>query len=562
MSGLSDILGVNDGVNLRRSVASRIYPEAAEIDYYNGDIKGFLDNHERYDVMGADWDSPAGKQLQSEKRDIDLFTRSSVGYYRTVNNEWVIPDVPSFADANGDNRRQDWEPLNLDPRGNPVYVKGARTNVRSTEDKVSLNVIHPRFPGGILNWGLNASRLNYSGTRDASFIFNPWIDQNTPDYLKRLDGREYKLLELGPVYAQNVYANYSFSAFSAWPEAPKYIRWLSPLIVNKINVGVSYTHTGANLTMHKYAYNDTLQDLSDSTTGANFSSHRIDIPVSVETRTFSLGRWPKQTYLSLAGGMNLSYLMRNIPDMYYPIDANNDLPQTWKGVAYDPADMTMMNADHSEYLSRRKNTKMLNSTSSWFAARVSVPSIVELLNSMHLLNGGYVTGSDRKLNVALKLTKSKDAITNTNNGLLPSTRSAFPTYSKTAGQPAQRMGKIYNEEIPPQETSSLDYSLNYMPRISDLGKIKLLGSLFRYTIGWFDRGREKDTPVFLPLEYNGGRQTTKDPVTGQAAKGRYSGFGVGIRFSDNFELKYIHSSSDNGYNYSNKTDGGAVIVRF
>ena len=551
-----------EGLKLKDKEGKPLYSAIAEVNYYNGNIGGFLANYKGCKLKNLDWEMPVGKQLKDEKKDIDLFTKSSLSYSHTTNDERIKPDVPKYTDLNGDNRRQDWEPLNLDPSGNPIYVKGASTNVRSTEDRVSLNVIHPRFPGGILNWGLNVSRLNYNGTRDANFTFNPWIDQFTPDYLKRLDGKEYKLLELGPVYAQNIYANYSFSTFSAWPDAPKYISWLSPILVNKINVGVSYTRTSANLTAHKYAYNDTLRDLSDKTTDANFSSNRIDIPVSVESRTFPLFTWPKQIYLSLACGMKLSYLMRNMSDMYYPIDANNELPTSWRGIAYDTADMSVMSADYSEYLGKRKNSKTLNAMSSWFSARVSMPSIVELLNSIHLVKSGYAPGSDKKLNIALKWTKSKDAITNTNNGLLPSTRSAFPTYSKIAGQPAQRMGNIYYEETAPQETTSFDYSSNYMPRISDLGKIKLLGSLFRYTIGWLDRGREKDTPVFLPIEFNGGRQTTKDPVTGQAARGKYGSFGIGLRFNDDFELKYIHSSSDNGYNYSNKTDSGAAIVRF
>ncbi|MFH1710214.1 MAG: hypothetical protein ABH860_03990 [bacterium] len=81
-----------------------------------------------------------------------------------------------------------------------------------------------------------------------------------------------------------------------------------------------------------------------------------------------------------------------------------------------------------------------------------------------------------------------------------------------------------------------------------------------------DMGRDNDTPIYIPLELSLGREyfKTTDINTGEkyGHAGKSFGFGIGLGVGKDFQIMYRSVSTDNGYNYTDKTRSVTATYRF
>lgn len=613
ISAIANAVGWYDKTELNSCLTSTPiinYPGAARVSYYNGDVGGF----KKYrDISFAPADEgglnlshtgDSGKELKKNDREIDLFARSSLDFSGNVENQHTIPMVRQ---SNG--------------AGGYTYVRGAEQTTQRTEGVASVNTTLWEVPYGTLNLGGSVSSISYNGAMDVSFPFHPWMDRNTPDYLRRLNGTIYPLLKVSDIYTENAHLNYSLSMFALPVDMPGFTKIITPILINKVNIGLGYTHTGANLTTYNhYRYDETKGangDMDDKHPDRDtFSSHRWDIPLSIDTRTFPIpiGPWYRHTFLSFSVARNLSFLNRNMPDVYYPLDDHFELPEYWHGVRYTTDDLNLMRSDHETYRQRRNNLRTLTANDWSFTGRYQLFSPVELFDAVGLTDD-YNVGTDQPFKFAYTYRTGTDGISGTNNGLTPSTRDVFPSYSKVAGQPAQPTASSLNECITPETYNSHTFSFSYMPRVSNITKIKatpfdwglppLLAwtaeaasigcayfgavapmvkgkdmnwasvgalpaafSLFRFTVGLTDSGDSGDEK-YIPMEYSFGNRKTwvHDPATascygGSSFRGKSHGVGIGYKISDDYGLMYNYSRSDNGYNFRSGVHKVTLSIRF
>ncbi len=281
-------------------------------------------------------------------------------------------------------------------------------------------------------------------------------------------------------------------------------------------------------------------------------------------------------------------------DKYYDFDDRNGngVNEPWNGdtLKRDTAKAQKVWDDaKAAYLNARMNQKKPSNDFLFARVNAQIPFLGELLNVCGLMNSDYEEGSDPKLSATFTYKAEKNGMDAAKN-FMPYGRNLWTNFGMsiegdTNGNGVQDPGEtlVYDDlnrngkqdpgeeyhyeygflnqplvkELQPTEIITQELTLSYMPKFSDLGKIKGLGILF----GWVGKG------WYLPLQATFGQQDFKDPnVSGETHHGWYRSFGAGLKYRvddrNDVQIMYYYEPSNNGFNYNSESHRIAAIWNF
>ena len=280
---------------------------------------------------------------------------------------------------------------------------------------------------------------------DVRFPWYVYPDKYTPQEMKDLNGTMCTAAEFGPLCTQNLYANLTF------PMMPAY-KWMGPvspvplLLMNKIGVGYNLAGTSVGITTYNYTYNDTFHRLDFSIGDeGTFRSLRQDFSIFGETQTVHLPLgldWPYAFYTSVFYGYKASYLSHmSMPDIYYLSDKGYVAPTYFMNIPFtdDENDLSderdLMRADYRTFTDERKRLaegREPKANEYTIGTRISIPGPMLWMKLFGLVEQGKMENETEEA-VKFTLATSRvrhDSISNTSNGIYPSTRDVYAPYEK------------------------------------------------------------------------------------------------------------------------------------
>jgi hypothetical protein len=555
-----------------------------------------------------DQTSPDKPETLNLLRLTEELTRPYVGGYYVHHDIMSRQELPSFYDLNNNLQKDDGESYIRDLETNRILFYNKDTEQKKDEKSVSFSlppvqIFNSPFQIGV---GCNLSTANQFGTIDSKFKFFPVESEYTPQYLINLKGKEYPLINFGPVDQESAYLDLGVSMFDVmkdWDKAPEWINWarvISPILISKVSFRYGFTHTGMPITSHpEYKYNG-YDDLTSKSISDHFDSFRQDISGGVETRTFPLMDWPFAVYLAFGGQYKSSILSKNYPDIYWPFDKNFVAPNYYLENKLSDDDRNMIKADHDEFNRKRGMNNDLTAKESRLYMRANLPGIMQCLRGLSLVDETRVEkGADEPLKISMEYIFTKDDnIRNTDNGFYPSNWNVWAPWTKAnTTDPAAKNGDDFHGSIPPFNATGVNFFASYKPRLGHYSGMRSVWEPSDYfsSDGWnsfgkcvsralwlvpsvasyplqrlvrlVDPGHERDneTHLYMPLEYNYRqekyRYTDANGVVSDK-KGKNVSFGIGLGINNNFELMYRQSKSDNGNGYTDKIRSVALIFKF
>jgi len=439
----------------------------------------------------------------------EILTRPFLGVSYNLHDIMVTQDILRY-DEDGVLHN---DLLKYDDKGN--RLSGIKDVPEKKDEKtVNFTVLPVQLGPVQFDGSYNVSTIDYGGTIDSKFQFEPVVNQFTPKYLLDLKGNEYDLIRFGKLDTESVNANLALTMFDTlgdvlgdWNKAPSYINWariLSPIIVSKISLGYKLTHTGMGISAFPdYKYNEIDNDLSSSEVAGHFDSFRHDISGSVETRTFPLLPWPKAIYLTFGAKYQYSNLNRNMADIYDLFDENFVVPDYYKDVKYDDADKANIKADHDNFNKIRGINKNLTAQESRLYMRANIPGIVQLFRMLSLVDENIVEkGADEPIKIYLEgIVTKDDYIRNVDNGLYPSGWHVWAPWTKNGtGAAVKSNGGDIHKDMLPYNSRGINGSVTYKLR---LGHLAGLRSVWKTTNYFEKEGRTKPNKEYSKLRDEG-----------------------------------------------------------
>jgi hypothetical protein len=599
-------IGWNDAKDLKDARDNESYIPAAELYYYNGDVPGY---HRFYIAAmrnTPDKTADSYKQLQSENREISLFTAPTFGISRSLFDISVKQDVAGFSDDNNDGLKQPWEKYSYNynsdsTKVSPNYKLGNWAKEKTTSTGVSY--VNPAFDivgSGFItkldlqgSLSVNLNHTDYNGTLDTRFGFYPFIDPShpeyTPNYLKKLYGNIYTASKFGPVDSQDVSFGLALPMFGVLGEVPPALRWLCPIIVNKPWMEYRNTLTEMNISAFpNYAYSEVKKNLTSVEKDGLFVSDRQDIRVGFESRTIPIFSWPNSIYSAFLFNYKYSTLTKNMPDIYSVSDQNYKAPGYYKNVVLTQAQQDTIQNDYvNNYLPQRMKNDNLTANEVNVGLRLNFPGLVQLLSNTGIVNTtAFQASTDDQIKTLFQITSTRnDEIRNTSNGLYPANRDLFAEWHLNDAGNLEKVGSDFHAPMESYNGFDWNFSASHKLRLGHLTAIQsawdkdyfknygadalgkslwlipsLVWPLVRFPAKLLDKGLETSTPIYMPIEFNigGGHYS----VDGKTQRSSNRSFSIGLGIKDSFTIKYRVSNSNNGYNYKDSSHSFSLIWQF
>ncbi len=560
----------------------------ADINYYNGNIPEFHKYSDWAIGNGYKKDSPSGKRFWPQFREISLYTKPIIQVSSYWSKSNIRPEFVNFIDENNmgadgkmltDGVKQPWEKYSY--IYNADSTKIIRPDYKLSDVKQPQNALTTQVSYIIPNFDFEGKGFNtknakdrildlqgtlivdllktdYNGTLNTGFnlysFINPDHPEYTLNYLKKLNGNEYTACEFGPVYSQHVLFGLAQPLFGTLPEMPQAIRWLVPILVNKLSAtyentltemsmrafpNYAYNESTKNLAnyIYDYAHNESTNILAPEGIKGLFVSDLQSLTLGFESRTLTMlkNKWPYSIYPALIFKYKFSWLSSNMPDPYYLSEKYYVPPFYDKDVKLTQAQRdTIMNDYVNNYLPERSENKGLTANEMTLGARVNFPGFAQLLTGMGILSipDG---GADQTKTLFQYTITGYDPIRNTGgNGLSPAYLNHFAEYHLDESGNLVKVGSNYHAPIEPYKGHSWRFSLDNNIRLSKGPDLD-------------DKGNDITTGIYMPVGFSiGGGSYTVGGVKKHSSEWS---FNIGLGITDQATLRYTISKNNNGYDY-------------